>query len=92
MSRRATVKKEVLEELKEAVEVKLSNLKKQEKDEKEKSDDMDPLLAHKTRMRVEVIRQMENIIETVDSFESRACHCETICNKITMWHQRYVNI
>ena len=92
LARRATVRKEVLEELKEAVEVKLGNLKKQEQEEKEGEGDMDPLVAHKSRMREEVKRQMKNILETVDSFETRACHCESICDKITMWHQRYVNV
>ena len=89
LGRRATVGKEVLEELKEAVEVKLGNLRKQEKEGK---GDMDPLVAHKSRMREEVARQMENILQTVDSFETRACHCESICDKIAMWHQRYVNV
>ena len=78
--------------VKEAVEVKLERLKKQEKKGNEGAGEMDPLVAHKNRMREEVERQMENIIETVDSFESRACHCESICDMITRWHQRYVNV
>ena len=56
LGRRATVGKGVLEELKEAVEVKLGTLRKQEKEGK---GDMDPLVAHKSRMREEVARQME---------------------------------
>ena len=141
LNRKATVKKEVLDELKEAVQVslnillqylfhfllfqiKLRTLRREEEHgnhlAKEPIDDQDPMLAHKNRMRGEVIlflnsiysiffakentqslpsafcsqviRQMENIIETVETFESRACHCLTVCDKITMWHQRYVNV